>query len=204
MGLARTFALTPGAGVLSSTAMVARLVISVHDVAPATATQSRGWLAEVDRRGVSAPLLVIPGRWRSQCLYSDAGFAEFLRERVAGGDDVVQHGWDHTAGPDSAGWRAVSGRVLARGAGEFAALSSGGATVRLEAGRRVLEDVGLETVGFTAPGWLHSPGTMTALRALGYWYTTDHARLIDLRAKEVPGNNSGELSYTGVIPGRTV
>jgi uncharacterized protein len=159
----------------------ARLVISVHDIAPASATQSRYWLTELDRRGVPASLLIIPGRWRSQRLSAHTAFAGYLRERAAGGDDLVQHGWNHAAGPDAAGWRASAERVLARGAGEFAALSHAAAELRLLAGRRILQDAGLETDGFTAPGWLHSSGTMTALCALGYRYTTDHMGLIDLR-----------------------
>jgi uncharacterized protein len=158
------------------------LVVSVHDVSPATAKQTRRWLAELDRRRVPASLLVIPGYWRSHSLDSDAQFAAYLRGRAAAGDEIVQHGWRHAVGPDRSGHRALAERILARGAGEFAAIGRHCAELRLQAGRRVLADAGLLTDAFTAPGWLHSPGTMSALRDLGFRYTTDHFGVIDLQA----------------------
>jgi predicted deacetylase len=160
--------------------VTARLVISVHDVAPGSALQSRVWLSELDRRGVPASLLVVPGPWRGGALATDLEFAAFLRERADAGHDIVQHGWQHTAGADRAGWRAVTERALARGAGEFAAVSEQAAALRLRAGRAVLADAGLPTDGFTAPGWLHSPGTLRALKTLGFRYTTTHAGVLDL------------------------
>jgi predicted deacetylase len=160
--------------------MTARLVVSVHDVAPGSALQSQVWLRELDRRGIPASLLVVPGPWREGALAADADFAAYLRDRSASGDEVVQHGWRHTAGADRAGWRSVTERALARGAGEFAAISEQAAALRLRAGRAVLIEAGLPTRGFTAPGWLHSPGTLRALRAQGFRYTTTHAGVLDL------------------------
>jgi predicted deacetylase len=161
--------------------MTARLVVSVHDVAPGSALQSRVWLFELDRRAIPASLLVIPGPWRAGALAGDAEFAAYLRERRVAGDEIVQHGWRHSAGADRAGWRSVTERALARGAGEFAAISEQAAALRLRAGRSVLAEAGLRTDGFTAPGWLHSPGTLKALCAQGFRYTTTHAGVLDLR-----------------------
>ena len=39
---------------------VPRLVVSVHDVAPATAGQTRRWCADADSLGIPVSLLVIP------------------------------------------------------------------------------------------------------------------------------------------------
>jgi uncharacterized protein len=163
---------------------VSRLVVSVHDVAPATAAPVRSWCADLDARGIRAALLVIPGPWRSPGLGADPGFAAWLRERAGGGGELVQHGWLHRA-PTTAvrgQWRrrAVAG-VLARGAAEFATLSEGQALARLAAGRAVLAAAGLVTPGFTPPGWLASPGTTRALTRLGYRYTTSHLGVRDLR-----------------------
>jgi predicted deacetylase len=159
----------------------ARLVVSVHDVAPASAEESRSWLAELDRRAVPASLLVVPGPWRGAALADDPHFAAWLRERAQRGDDIVQHGWRHHAGADGCGWRVLTERAIARGAGEFAALSQQAAALRLRAGRSVLARAGLPTSGFTAPGWLHSPGTLRALKAAGFTYTTTHTGVLDLR-----------------------
>jgi predicted deacetylase len=160
--------------------MTARLVVSVHDVAPGSALQSRVWLHELDRRAIRASLLVVPGPWRDGALATDADFAGYLRERQSAGDEIVQHGWRHSAGADRAGWRSVTERALARGAGEFAAISEQAAALRLRAGRAVLIEAGLACDGFTAPGWLHSPGTLKALRAQRFRYTTTHAGVLDL------------------------
>ena len=161
--------------------MASAMVVSLHDVAPASAGQTERWLAALDKRGIPASLLVIPGKWRGSSLCSDARFVARLAERAAGGDEIVQHGWQHTAGADGHGWRSLAQRAICRGAGEFAAVSEQSAVLRLRAGRTVLSHVGLESAGFTAPGWLHSPGTLKALSSLGYCYTTTHFGLVDLR-----------------------
>jgi len=161
--------------------MSAHLVVSVHDVAPGSALASQAWFRELDRRGIRSSLLVVPGPWRGGALASEPAFAGLLRERAAHGDEIVQHGWQHCVGADRAGWRAVTEKALARGAGEFAAISEPAAALRLRAGRKVLDELGLTTTGFTAPGWLHSPGTLRALKAQGFRYTTTHTSVLDLR-----------------------
>jgi uncharacterized protein len=126
--------------------------------------------------------LVIPGPWRGGSLAADQEFAAMLAERVSGGDEIIQHGWRHCVGPDRQGWRSVTERALARGAGEFAAISEPAAALRLRAGRAALESVGLVAEGFTAPGWLHSRGTLAALRESGFRFTTTHTGVLDLLA----------------------
>lgn len=160
--------------------MGASLVVSLHDVAPGSARQTEAWLAALDRRGIPLSLLVIPGEWRGRSLCSDAGFVRFVAGRAAAGDEIVQHGWQHAAGVDGHGWRSIAQRAVCRGAGEFAAVSEQSALLRLRAGRSVMRHVGLEATGFTAPGWMHSPGTMKALAALGFRYTTTHFGVVDL------------------------
>lgn len=161
--------------------MSATLVVSLHDVAPATARQTEGWLAALDRRGIPVSLLVIPGEWRGRSLCSDAGFVRFVADRAAAGDEIVQHGWRHAAGVDGHGWRSLAQRAVCRGAGEFAAVSEQSALLRLRAGRGAMRQAGLEAAGFTAPGWLHSPGTVKALVSMGFRYTTTHFGVLDLR-----------------------
>ena len=62
-------------------------------------------------------------------------------------------------------------------AAEFAALDVDQALPRLRAGQTTLSAAGLPTVGFTPPGWLASPGAVTALRQEGFRYLTDAPRL---------------------------
>ncbi|BDU01537.1 polysaccharide deacetylase family protein [Nocardia sputorum] len=154
--------------------MCARLVVSVHDVAPASAAETARWCADADRFGIPVSLLVIPGPWRGRRLSDEPDYAAFLRERRQAADDVLTHGWSHRAGPEG-GWpRRAVGRAVARGAAEFAALNTGEATAKLRAAAEVMAGSGLPTTGFTPPGWLASPGAKQALRAAGFTYTTSH------------------------------
>ncbi len=166
--------------------MTVGLVVSVGDVSPATATATDVWLAALERRGIPASLLVVPGAWRGDSLADRPTYQAFLRERRAAGDEIVQLGWRHAAGADACGWRSVTRRPLDRGAGEFAALSAPAARLRLHAGQAILADAGLATDAFTAPGWLHSPGTVAALRELGYRYTTTRTAVVPLAAGAPP------------------
>ncbi|HEY2043394.1 MAG TPA: polysaccharide deacetylase family protein [Jatrophihabitans sp.] len=168
--------------------MSARLVVSVHDVAPASAAASVSWLRELDRRRIPLSLLVIPGQWRGRRLADDGEFVAMLAGRAGNADEIVLHGWRHCVGPDGLGWRLVAERAVARGAGEFAAISRSAAALRLRAGKAALDEVGLVAAGFTAPGWLHSPGTIVALKESGFSFTTTHTAVLDLRSgRRLPG-----------------
>jgi predicted deacetylase len=159
---------------------VRELVVSVHDVAPATFGATRQWCADLDRRGVPASLLVIPGPWRLPALSKHEPLVRWLAERATGGDEIVLHGWSHRAGPAGSPMRRWTARLAARGAAEFAALDEDTAYGRLLAGRDLLGSLGLPTAGFTPPGWLQSAGTIRALRRLGFRYTTSHLGVYDL------------------------
>jgi predicted deacetylase len=91
------------------------LVVSVHDVSPATAEQTARWGSDLDTLGISASLLVIPGPWRGMCLADTPDYAPVLAQRVERGDDIVLHGWTHTAGPEGPWPRRLAGNLIARG-----------------------------------------------------------------------------------------
>ncbi|MEV6926297.1 polysaccharide deacetylase family protein [Dactylosporangium sp. NPDC051485] len=158
------------------------MVVSVHDVAPATADETARWCADADALGIPVSLLVIPGPWRGMDLAGHEGYAEVLRERAAGGDELVLHGWCHAAGPEGTAVRRAVGRAVARGAAEFAALDEQQAAGRLDQAKAVLDRLGLRTTGFTPPGWLASPAAVRALADAGFRYTTDHFGVKDLRS----------------------
>lgn len=159
-----------------------QLVVSVHDVAPATADQTRRWCADADTLGIPLSLLVIPGPWRGTSLTDEPEYAEVLRARAVHGDELVMHGWTHSAGPEGSASRRLLGRLVARGAAEFAALDEAEAADRLLSGREVLRELGLTTRGFTPPGWLASAATNRALAQVGFAYTTSHFGVLDLRS----------------------
>jgi predicted deacetylase len=164
------------------------LVVSVHDVSPATADQTERWWRDLDSLGVPASLLVIPGPWRGQRLADTPDYATVLADRVAAGDEVALHGWTHRAGGEGAYWRRAAGRAVARGAAEFAALSQLQAAARVAAGQAVLSQLRLTADGFTPPGWLASPGTIRALPVAGFRYVTTHRGVLALPERRLrPG-----------------
>jgi predicted deacetylase len=157
------------------------LVVSVHDVAPASATETLRWCADADALGIPVSLLVIPGPWRGQQLADTPDFSRVLGERRDRGDEVMVHGWTHVAGPEGSRTRRAIGRAVARGAAEFAALDETQAAERLAAAASVLARFGLATPGFTPPGWLASGPAIRALCDAGFTHTTDHFGVRDLR-----------------------
>ncbi len=151
-----------------------RLVVSLHDVAPATAEETASWLAELDALGVPASLLVVPGRFGGGPRLADAPeFAAWLRS--LSGHEISLHGLHHAGVPGGPHWRQAVNRAMARGAGEFCALTEVQAEARLRAGLQIMREAGLPVTGFTPPGWLASPGTRAALRSLGFAYWTSQA-----------------------------
>jgi predicted deacetylase len=161
------------------------LVVSVHDVAPSTAAACRAWVHDLDRLGVPASLLVIPGPWRGPSILHDAETAVWLHRRIEAGDEVVQHGWLHDSVPGGSRWRQAVGKVVARGSAELVALEEDEAVRRLHRGREALDRLGFGVDGFTPPGWLASPGSLQAVRRLGFRYTTSHIGIHPLPAGPV-------------------
>ena len=164
--------------------MTGRLIISIHDVAPGSSAASQVWLDLVERHGMRASLLVIPGPWRGRALAGDHAFAGWLREAEARGHELVAHGWEHVAVSDpaldpSAATR-LNGRVRARGCAEFQSLGLAEAQRRIERGLEVLHSHGIHPLGFTPPGWLASDQAVVALRSAGFRYTTTQWAVHDL------------------------
>jgi predicted deacetylase len=155
--------------------MTAPLVVSVHDVAPATAAETATWLRELDARGIPATLLVVPGPWHGEALHDDPALVAQLHDAAERGHEISLHGYDHTGGPGG-----LRNELLARGCAEFASLGEWEALSRLQRGRAVLRGLGFDPIGFTPPGWLASPGTRRALRTLRFRYLTSHLGVRDL------------------------
>ncbi|TYB49706.1 DUF2334 domain-containing protein [Actinomadura chibensis] len=174
-------------------------VVSVHDVAPDTASAARRWLADLDERGVPGTLLLIPGPFGDgPALPDDADLVEDLHAAARRGHELALHGYRHEGVPGGTPWRRGVNRVLVRGAGEFWTLTEEQARQRLRAGLESLADAGIDVVGFTPPGWLASPGTRHALAALGFAYWTSH-----LAVHRLPGGPIRRMPALSHRPGGT-
>ena len=158
------------------------LVVSIHDVAPATADETRSWLADLDGLGVRATLLVVPGPWREPVLSDAPEYGAELRRVAEAGHELALHGWCHAAQPGGTGSRSLTGRIVARGAGEFWTLDAAEARDRIDRGLEVLRAAGIEPEGFVPPGYLASPGAQQALAESGLRYWTSHFGVHDLHS----------------------
>jgi predicted deacetylase len=163
--------------------MTCTMILSIHDVAPATWDQTRSWLAHLDARGLPATLLVVAGPWRGPRLDQASDVIEGLHTACSAGHEISLHGWDHAAAPLGRHQVMRSGlaRIRVRGCGEFATLDSAAALRRLARGLEILHRSGFTPTGFTPPGWLASPGTLEAMRSLPLRYTTSQWAIRDLR-----------------------
>ncbi|MGE3289516.1 MAG: DUF2334 domain-containing protein [Pseudonocardia sp.] len=110
----------------------------------------------------------------------------WVRERLAAGDGLALHGYDHTPDPTNA--RVGPGRRA-----EFAALPRHEAHLRVLAARRALTALGLRTDTFIPPRWLASQGTVDALREQGFAVCADEnaIRLLVAPDAALPGRVLG-------------
>lgn len=164
--------------------MAVTLIVSVHDVAPATADAARRWAWLLRHLRIPLTFLVVPGPWRGAGLVDGgaraAELAGWLRTRAQLGDEVSLHGWCHRADVPGSPARRLSGSLLARGAGELWALARPASAGRARRGLEVLDAHGLAVSGTTPPGWLASRDAVRGLADAGLGYTTDHTGLTHL------------------------
>lgn len=158
------------------------LIISLHDVAPATVDASKQWMELLDELNVVVSMLVVPGPWRGGELLGDNSFRIWLNETATDKHEVLQHGYSHTIDhKDEPGFfGGIVGNFAARGCQEFWGISEIEARNRLHSGLTILAKVGHRPTGFVAPGWLTSRAAVGAIRRVGFSYLTTHFFVRDL------------------------
>jgi len=161
---------------------VKSLIISLHDVAPATVDASKQWMKLLDELNVVVSMLVVPGPWRGGELLGDNSFRIWLNETATDKHEVLQHGYSHTIDhKDEPGFfGGIVGNFAARGCQEFWGISEIEARNRLHSGLTILAKVGHRPTGFVAPGWLTSRAAVGAVRRVGFSYLTTHFFVRDL------------------------
>jgi predicted deacetylase len=174
-------------------AMAAPLLVSLSVPTDDDLTGAGALAAGLDARGVPLSLLLRPRGPRGP-IGPDSAPAAWVRERRAGGDALVLHGYDHVADPTAAKRLALGRRA------EFAALPRHEAGLRLTAARRVLTALGLRTDAFAPPRWLASPGTVAALVEQGFAVLADEAgvRRLDGAAPPVRARVLGVRAVAGL------
>jgi predicted deacetylase len=153
-----------------------KIAVALHDVEPATYERCaliRDWL---DDHGIDrVTLLVIPAADLHPFFQRRPALADWLLERVAGGDAIAQHGFRHqrlrrAGGPNPLRQAVASWQGGA--AAEFPGLDAEETHTRVAAGRRLLELAGLEPRGFVAPGYAYTPALRRELATGFDWWAT--------------------------------
>lgn len=140
------------------------VLVSLHDVAPATWERCRRVLDAV-RAVADLPvtLLVVPA-YHGQCSAQPA-FEARLTERLAARDELALHGYFHCDPQSPCGLVDWLRRRVYTVEGEFATLCQREASERIHLGQRWFAANGWPLAGFVAPAWLLGDGAWAALHA---------------------------------------
>jgi predicted deacetylase len=153
------------------------LLVSLHDVAPATWPRCRRVLDAVRAvADIPVTLLVVPA-YHGECSAQPA-FEAQMTERHAAGDELALHGYFHCDPQSPCGVADWLRRRVYTVEGEFSALCQREASERIHLGQRWFAANGWPLSGFVAPAWLLSEGAWAAVRATrGLLYTSTLTRL---------------------------
>ena len=163
------------------------LVVSIHDVAPATRQSAEEMLADLSAHGVRVcSLLVVPNYHHRGAATADRGFMQWLRDLEAAGHEVVIHGYFHQRPrreTESLRARLVT-RTYTKDEGEFYDLNYDEALRRITHARDEFKAAGLTPRGFIAPAWLLCAEAERAAADAEMEYTTRLTTVRDLRAAQ--------------------
>ena len=163
------------------------LLVSIHDVAPATQPIVDTIISELTHKGIRhCSLLVVPDYHHQGESMKDRQFVSWLRNLEAAGNEIVIHGFFHerpTQGRERFLEKFVT-QVYTQGEGEFYDLGYDEAFRRINTARDEFRAAGLKPRGFVAPAWLLSSQGERAARDAEMEYTTRLRTVHDLRSGE--------------------
>jgi len=151
------------------------IAVALHDVEPATFERCaliRDWL---DDHGIDRiTLLVIPAPDLHPFHDRRPDLAEWLAERVRGGDAIAQHGFQHRQTRPGSPLRQVLACWQGGGAAEFVGLDADEARRAVDAGRRILRLAGVQPRGFVAPAYAYTGALRPTLATHYDWWAGLH------------------------------
>lgn len=123
----------------------------------------------LDRHQVKPLLGVVPDNQDETIRFSEArtDFFPYIRKLQQEGYTISQHGYQHVYETED------SGLLHLNPFSEFAGLSYEEQFQKLKAGRDILENAGIRTNIFMAPGHSYDANTIKILSELGFLYVTD-------------------------------
>ncbi|HEY5036574.1 MAG TPA: polysaccharide deacetylase family protein [Chthoniobacterales bacterium] len=162
------------------------LVVSIHDVAPATQARAAEIVKAVAELGVGCcSLLIVPDYHHQGRSMADADFCEWLRGLAEQGSEIVLHGFYHQRQRrpnESAREKAIT-RFYTADEGEFFDLEYSRAFDLITEADREFRAQGFRPRGFIAPAWLLGTEAERAAIDAGMTYTTTLRRVRDFVAR---------------------
>ena len=163
------------------------LVVSLHDVAPATRTVCEKILSELSSHRVSVTsLLVVPNYHHGGPSTDDPAFIKWLLDLATDGHEIVIHGYFHerpAATTDGFATKLIT-QFYTLNEGEFYDLGYEESFRRITQARDDFRKAGLRPRGFVAPAWLLSNEGERAAADAEIEYTTRLTTVRDLRSNE--------------------
>jgi predicted deacetylase len=170
---------------LSAEADREALIVSVHDVAPATRAAVEKIVAELSRHRIPVcSLLVVPNYHHRGSFTEDGSFVRWLQDLERQGHEIVIHGYFHER-PRRNGESLPEKfftRLYTKGEGEFYDLEYDEAFRRITQAREEFASAGLTPRGFIAPAWLLGSAAERAATEAEMEYTTRLTGVRDLRS----------------------
>lgn len=156
------------------------LIASVHDVMPETLSRVEHLTRRLDAAGLSAMLLVVPGRgWQA----AELSRLRALSER---GHELAGHGWHHTINGYGGLYHRLHGLLLSRRAAEHLALDEQAIARLIRACRRWFDDNDLPAPHtYVPPAWAMGNIKRQQLASLGFRYYEFLTGVYDARADQM-------------------
>ena len=175
----------PSIFALSAEAKREALVVSIHDVAPATQSAVAEIVKELSAHHIPVcSLLVIPNYHHRGSFSEDRGFVRWLQDLESQGHEVVIHGYFHQR-PRREGENLPEKfftRLYTSDEGEFFDLDYDESLRRINRAREEFVAAGLSPRGFIAPAWLLGSAAERAAVEAQMEYTTRLTTVRDLRS----------------------
>jgi uncharacterized protein len=162
------------------------VVVSLHDVAPATQQITSRIISELSAHGVRVcSVLVVPDYHHQGAMAKHREFVTWLRTLEADGHEIVIHGYFHERPPHTKETLRDKffTRFYTQNEGEFYDLTYEEALRRITMARDEFRALGLKPYGFIAPAWLLGNEAEQAVRDAELEYTTRLRTVYDLRSE---------------------
>ncbi|QSR89578.1 polysaccharide deacetylase family protein [Methylacidiphilum caldifontis] len=160
------------------------LFVTLHDIHPLNSSKIEKQREQLLSWGVSKMgLLIIPYYHHKKSIEEDEKFCNWVTSRIQAGDEPIIHGFYHdrlgiTEKISQLFWT----QFYTQQEAEFLNIEEKEAIERLVQAKKMFMNLGWQSKGFIAPGWLYEPPLLDWLRKERFSYTAAIDRIILLES----------------------